>query len=151
MKIIYLVDRFFQNVNSLRSSIFVLQVHQIFIMKQEFKGPIDRQSFEFAIKVVRIYKMLVENQKEYVLSKQFLRSGTAVGALVREGQNAESKKDFIHKYHIAQKECDETIYWLYLLNETDYLDHELAEKLLTNAKEILRMLRSAILTTKNCL
>jgi len=66
------------------------------------------KSFAFAIRVIKLYKYLTENKKEYVLSKQFLRSGTAVGALVREAQNAESKADFIHKLAIAQKECDES-------------------------------------------
>ena len=64
------------------------------------------KSFAFAIRIVRLYQYLVADKKEYVLSKQLLRSGTAVGALVREAQNAESKADFIHKLGIAQKECD---------------------------------------------
>ncbi len=78
----------------------------------ERKGAILKQSFGFAIRVVKVYKYLVAEKKEFVMSKQLLRSGTAVGALVRESQNAESKADFIHKLGIAQKECDESIYWL---------------------------------------
>ena len=82
------------------------------------------------------------------MSKQLLRSGTAVGALVREAQNAESKADFIHKLGIAQKECDESIYWLELLKETDYLlDIELMS-LKNDASEILKIIRSSILTIK---
>ena len=118
-------------------------------MKQTFKGPIDKKSFEFAIDVVSTYKFIIQEHKEYVLSKQFLRSGTAVGALAREAQNAESTKDFIHKYHIAQKECDETIYWIHLLSETQFLDKSKTDILSKKANEILRMLRSAIITTKN--
>ena len=76
----------------------------------ERKSLIKDKSFAFAVRIVRLYKHLCENKKEYVLSKQLLRSGTAVGALVREAQNAESKADFIHKLGIAQKECDETTY-----------------------------------------
>ncbi len=85
------------------------------------KSIIKDKSFVFAIRIVKLYKHLVETKKEFVLSKQLLRSGTAVGALVREAQNAESSKDFIHKLAIAQKECDETIYWLELLKETEYI------------------------------
>lgn len=70
------------------------------------------KSFAFAIRIVNLYKIISETKKEFVMSKQVYRSGTAVGALIREAQNAESKMDFIHKLAIAQKECDETMYWL---------------------------------------
>ncbi len=69
------------------------------------------KSFDFAIRIVNLYKYLIDNKKEYILSKQLLRSGTAIGALQSEGSFAESKADFIHKYGIAQKECNESIYW----------------------------------------
>jgi four helix bundle protein len=71
---------------------------------------IKNKSFSFAIRIIKVYKYLIANSKEFVLSKQLLRSGTAVGALIREAQNAESKADFIHKLGIAQKENDETLY-----------------------------------------
>ena len=74
------------------------------------------------------------------MSKQLLRSGTAVGALVREGQNAKSRKDFIHKLAIDQKECDESIYWIELLIETDYLTQEISESLSDDANLILKMI-----------
>lgn len=74
------------------------------------------KSFNFAIRIVNLYKHLSETKKEFVLSKQLLRSGTAIGALQSEGSCAESKADFIHKYGIAQKECNESIYWLRLLH-----------------------------------
>lgn len=106
------------------------------------------KSFSFAVSVVITYKFLVENKKEFVLSKQFLRSRTAVGALIREAQNAESKSDFIHKLGIAQKECDETIYWLELLKETDYINDSTFEELKSKATELLKMIRSSILTIK---
>jgi four helix bundle protein len=77
----------------------------------EGKSVLREKSLLFAIESVRIYKTL-ESKKEYILSKQFLRSGTSVGANIREAQNAESKAAFIHKFGIAQKECDETLYWL---------------------------------------
>lgn len=114
----------------------------------EGKSIIKDKSFKFSIEIVTIYKFLVESKKEYVLSKQLLRSGTAVGALVREAQNAESKADFIHKLAIAQKECDETIYWVELLNATNYLTENEFNNLKGLATELLKMIRSAILTTK---
>ena len=107
------------------------------------------KSFSFAIEIIRLYSFLRENRKEYVLSKQLLRSGTSVGALIREAQNAESKADFEHKLGIAQKECDETLYWLELLGRTKYLSEVEFERLHTIANEILKMLRSAILTSKS--
>ncbi len=106
------------------------------------------KSFSFAVRIVRLNKYLVENKKEYVLSKQLLRSGTAVGALIREAQNAESTKDFIHKLSISQKEYDESIYWLELLNETEYIDKEQFENHNNDAIELIKMLKSAIVTSK---
>jgi len=105
------------------------------------------KSFAFAVMMVRTSQNLVE-KKEFVLSRQLVRSGTAVGALIREAQNAESKADFIHKLSIAQKECDETIYWLELLKETDYIDENEFNTLKLSATELLKMLRSSILTTR---
>lgn len=82
---------------------------------------IQEKSLAFAIRLVNLYKHLVENKREYVLSKQMLRSGTAVGALVREAEHAQSKADFLNKMNIALKEANETVYWLVLLKETEYL------------------------------
>ena len=106
------------------------------------------KSFDFAVRVTRLYKYILENKKEYVLSKQLLRSGTDVGALIREAQNAESKLDFIHKLAIAQKECDETIYWLELLRTTDFITKKEFESINIDATALLKMIRSAILTVK---
>ena len=78
----------------------------------------------------------------------WVRSGTAIGALIREAQNAESKADFIHKLGIAQKECDETIYWLELLNETKYLTQKEFISMCNEGQELLKMIRSAIITSK---
>ena len=112
------------------------------------KGLIKQKSFDFALRIIKLYKFLNTEKREYVMSKQLLRSGTAVGALVRESQNAESKADFIHKLAIAQKECDETIYWLELLFKSDFLDKSQFESINSDANVILKMIRSAILTTK---
>ena len=114
----------------------------------EGKSIIKSKSFTFAIRIVKLYQYLVIEKREYTLSKQLLRSGTAIGALVREAQNAESTKDFIHKLGIAQKECDETIYWLELLKETTYLLEKEFENINKEAIELLKMIRSAIITSK---
>ena len=114
----------------------------------EKKSIIKDKSFAFAVRAIRLFQYLTEIKKEHVLSKQLLRSGTAIGALVREAQNAESTKDFIHKLGIAQKECDETIYWLELLKETEYINDKEFESINNEANELLKMLRSAIITSK---
>jgi four helix bundle protein len=114
----------------------------------EGKSVIEDKSFVFAARIVRLYQYLVETKKEFVLSKQLLRSGTAIGALVRAAQNAESAKDFIHKLGIAQKECDETSYWLELLKETDYIADKEFQSINNEAVELLKMIRSAIITSK---
>lgn len=106
------------------------------------------KSFSFAVRVVNLYKYISSERKEYVLSKQLLRSGTSVGALVREAQNAESKADFIHKLGIAQKECDETIYWLELLKETEYISKNEFDSLNDDSTQILKIIKSSILTVK---
>lgn len=81
----------------------------------EKNNPLKEKSFAFALDIIREYKILVEEKREYVMSKQILRSATSIGANIREAQNAQSKADFIHKLSISQKECDETLYWLELL------------------------------------
>lgn len=112
------------------------------------KGVIVKKSFALALSIIQSYKYLTDERREYVMSKQMLRSGTAVGALIREAQNAESRKDFIHKLGIAQKECDETIYWVELLLASEYLDAIRAELIRVQSEEMLRMLKSAIMTSK---
>lgn len=108
---------------------------------------IKNKSFLFAVEVVNFYKILVE-RKEYTMSKQLLRSGTSVGANVREAVNGQSKADFIHKLAIAQKECDETLYWLELLKITNYINEIEFEKLHNNGTELLKIIRSIIITSK---
>lgn len=115
----------------------------------ESKSILKDKSFLFALKIIKLYKFLVEEKREYVLSKQILRSGTSVGANIREAQNAQSNIDFIHKLSISQKECDETMYWLELLNQSEYLAEEEYNQMYNQANELLKMLRSAIITSKN--
>jgi four helix bundle protein len=106
------------------------------------------KSFSFAVKGVKLYKSLIKDHNEYVLSKQILKSSTSIGANIREAQNAESKADFIHKLAIAQKECDESMYWLELLKETDYINKSTFNELSSDAIELLKIIRSIIITTK---
>ena len=106
------------------------------------------KSFNFAVRIVNFYKYLYGDKKEYVLSKQLLRSGAAIGALVSEGVYAESKADFIHKYGIAQKECNESIYWLKLLQATNYIDKREFESLSNDAIELLKLITASIITAK---
>ncbi|CAD0218612.1 Four helix bundle protein [Chryseobacterium sp. JV274] len=107
------------------------------------------KSFNFAIRIINLYKYLSSGRSEYVLSKQLLRSGTTVGALIRESQNAENKADFVHKLAIAQKECDESIYWIELLYHTEYLSSNECQSIHNKAIEILKIIRSIIITSKN--
>lgn len=110
---------------------------------------VKNKSFAFAIRVVKLYQYLCSDKKEYILSKQLLRSGTSVGAMVREAEHGQSTADFIHKMAIAQKEINETIYWLELLNATDYLTLEQFESINTDAVEIIKLITSIIKSTKN--
>lgn len=105
------------------------------------------KSFEFAIRIVKLYKFLTE-QRELVLSKQLLKSGTSVGANVREALHAESKGDFIHKLSIAQKEMSETSYWLDLLRATDFLNENEYSSIKQDADELGKIITSIIVTTK---
>ncbi len=107
------------------------------------------KSFEFAIRIINLNKYLVSEKKEYILSKQILRSGTAVGALVREAQHAESNADFIHKLSIALKEANETDYWLLLLNKTEYIENKVYQSLNNDIQELLKLLVSIIKSSKN--
>ena len=107
------------------------------------------KSFSFALRIVKLYKYLVEQHKEYVLSKQVLRSGTAIGALVREVEQGESKADFIHKLAIALKEAKETEYWLALLFHSDYIEEKSYVSITTDVEELIKLLTSIIKTSKH--
>ena len=96
------------------------------------------KSFAFSVRIIRLYQYLCSDKKEYVLSKQLLRSGTAIGALIREAEQAESKADFIHKLAIALKEANETDYWLDLLKETDYLEDKAFNSIKNDVVELLK-------------
>jgi len=107
------------------------------------------KSFAFAIRVIKMYNFLKEYKKEFILSKQLMRSGTSIGAMVREAINAEtSSKDFIHKLSVAQKECDETCYWLELLKEANYISEKEFASIYNDATELLKIIRSIIIKSK---
>ena len=105
------------------------------------------KSFAFALRIVKLYRFLCD-KKEFVLSKQLLRSGTSVGALVREAEQAESKADFIHKMAIALKEANETQFWLELLCQSGYIDEKQFKSINIDSVEILKLLTSIIKTSK---
>jgi len=109
---------------------------------------VKNKSFDFAVRIVNLSKYLTEQKREYVLSKQILRSGTAIGALIRESEQAESKADFIHKLAIALKEANETDYWLDLLHKTEYLEEKHHQNLKADLTELLKLLTSIIKTSK---
>ena len=115
------------------------------VMKENI---IKSKSFAFALRIVKLYQYLTDEKKEYVLSKQLLRAGTAIGAIVREAEHAESKNDFIHKLSIGLKEANETEYWLELIHQFGYLDGTSFESFNLEIKEILRLLISIIKSSK---
>jgi len=106
------------------------------------------KSFDFAVRIINLYKYLNETKKEYVLSKQLLRCGTSIGANISESQQAQSRKDFISKLSIALKEANETVYWLKLLYKTQYLKQKEYDSIEKDIVEIIKILTSIIKTTK---
>ena len=106
------------------------------------------KAYSFALEIITLYKYLVNEKKEYVLSKQLLRSGTSIGANINEALSAQSKRDFVHKLSISLKEARETSYWLNLLKDSEYIKQESFTNLSNKCNEILKILSSIILTTK---
>jgi len=110
-------------------------------MKQNI---IKEKSYTFALRIVKAYKYLTTEKKEYILSKQLLRSGTAVGALVREAEYSESSPDFIHKLKISLKEANETQYWLELLKDSQFIDNDAFNSINYECIELIKLLTSII-------
>ena len=106
------------------------------------------KSYLFALRIIKLYKFISAEKKEFVLSKQILRSGTSIGANVEESNQAQSRTDFIHKLSIAQKEAAETHYWLRLLRDSEFLTDKQAESLLIDCEELQKLLTSSIKTAK---
>ena len=111
------------------------------------KSIVESKSFNFAIRIVNLYKYLTDDKKEYVLSKQILKSGTSIGANISEALQGQSRKDFLMKMNIALKECSETKYWLRLLSATNYIDDNQANSIMKDCTELEKMLTSIVKTT----
>jgi len=120
-------------------------INQLISLKDNI---IKEKSFHFALAIIQTYKMLVYKRKEYILSKQLLRSGTSIGAMIREAEHAQSKSDFIHKLSIAQKECNEVLYWIDLLNQSKFLDRNDFEELKISGIELMKLLTSILRSSK---
>src|SRR5438477_7106439 len=116
-------------------------------MNESRQNIVVSKSYAFSLKIIDLYKLLID-KKEYVMSKQILRSGTSIGANIHEAVASESKKDFIHKLGMSVKEARETCYWLNLLKDSEYISNAEFNKLNNSCEEIIRILNSIILTTK---
>ena len=112
------------------------------------KNILKEKSFLFAVRIIKLYKYLKNKHDEYILSRQIIRSGTTIGALIRESENAESKKDFVHKLNISLKETDETQYWLELLYETEFITKKMFDSINADVEELIKLLVSSVKTTK---
>jgi len=117
-------------------------------MKMKKPNPLKEKSFKYAVRIIELFKYLRKQKKEFILSAQILRSGTSIGANIREAQNAQSKTDFIHKLFVSQKECDENLYWLELLEVAEFISKDEFDSLSKDANELLMMLRSSIITAR---
>ena len=117
-------------------------------MEKKKESILKSKSYKFAIRIVRLSQYLQYEKKEFVLNKQVLRSGTAVGAIIREAEFAQSPADYINKFSIALKEANETDYWLSLLNDTEFIETKLFESLSKDCKELISILVSTIKTLK---
>ena len=107
------------------------------------KDLLRERSFAFALRIIKLSQYLQKEHKEYILSKQIIRSGTSIGALIREAQYAQSKADFLHKLTIALKEANETEYWILLLNKSGYLDDKMLQSIQPEIDELLKLLISS--------
>lgn len=112
-------------------------------------NPIEKRSYLFALRIVKAYKYLTGQKGEYVMSKQMLRSGTAIGAMMHEAKFAQSRADFINKVSIALKEANETLYWIELLHDSEYLDDMTYNSIYQEADEITAILATIVKSTKD--
>ena len=112
------------------------------------KGVLEEKSFQFAIRIVKLNRFLIDTKKEFVLSKQILRSGTSIGANISEAQFAQSKADFVSKMHISLKEASETRYWLRLIEASDLVETTQLESIMSDCNELINMLVSTCRTSK---
>jgi len=106
------------------------------------------KSYNFALRIVRFFQFLRKEKKEYVLSKQILKSGTAIGALIREAEFGQSRADFVNKMQISLKEANETDYWLNILCDTDYITDKMFQSIDFDCQELIKLLVSTVKTSK---
>lgn len=109
---------------------------------------IKTKSYQLAVEIVNLYKEIRSKHNETVLSKQLLRAGTSIAANIREGISAQTGKDFVHKFSISPKEANETIFWLDLLKDTNYIEKEKYDKLIDETKQVYKIITSIIITRK---
>ncbi len=107
------------------------------------------KSFDFAVRIVKLYKFLKKEHNEFILSQQIVRSGTSIGALIREAEHGESLKDFIHKLTIGLKEANESKYWLDLLFATDFITKKMYDSINKDCEELLKLLTASVKTSKS--
>lgn len=108
-----------------------------------------QKSFDFAVRIVNLYKFLKKEYNEFVLSQQIVASGTSIGALIREAEHAESTRDFLHKLNIGLKEANESKYWLDILFATEFINKKMYDSLNADCEELLKMLIASVKTTKS--
>ena len=120
-------------------------------MKDQNQNVVMNKSYAFALRIIKLYQYLTAEKKEYVLSKQILRSGTGVGALIKEAEHAQSKADFINKMNIALKEANETEYWLMLLKDSQYIDEKSFQSIHPENVELIKLLASIVKSSKKTL
>ena len=110
---------------------------------------VQRKSYDFALKIVKLYQYLCKEKKEYILSKQLVRSGTSIGANIEEAIGGQSRKDFYAKLTISYKEARESHYWIRLLRDSGYIDKVKSSSLLADAEELIKIISSIQISTRN--
>ncbi len=117
-------------------------------MDSKKENIVKTKSYAFALRIIKLYKFLIAKHKEFVLSRQILKSGTSIGALIREAEHAQSKADFLNKMNISLKEANETEYWLMLLKDSDYIDEKSFQSIHEENVELIKLLTSIVKTSK---
>lgn len=112
------------------------------------KNPLESKSYSVAVQTIKLCKFLIEQKKEYIISKQLIRSATSVGANIREAQHSESRKDFVSKLKIAMKESNESLYWLQLVVDSEYVPQSMIENIIPELDQVQKLLSSSIATAK---
>ena len=119
------------------------------LKKEKGKSMLRKKSLDFAVRIVKFYKFLCEEKREYVISKQILRSGTSIGANIRESKNAQTDPDYLTKMNVALKEADETQYWLEVLLYSEIISESQSNSLNEDLKQIIAMLVATVKTMKD--